>query len=296
MPKTRFIFALSTKIYAYMKSLLCAVFSSLFMMTIFGCGSDTAPKNRRAIVFGDSSMIVTETDPRYLSNNVEDIVLQKQELKTETPAVVATDTIKPPVSEVKKEEVEKKVVQTNGLNAPFKALNIFIANIEGRTAKNINWDKDKGASFTLENGELNGKTLTVKGAVITKVMQRSQTVVLLKAENGKSFKLSLPSSNSEWQTLKGSSGVYTISGLAKGQLKYSGKFSPSALRNAAQKLARHNRMSRKEEQRLLNTIRSVRNPNQAPCSIALQSVVWKISGKDDSGKSIERELRIDINL
>jgi hypothetical protein len=282
-----------------MKSTLYSVLSLSFLVLMNSCGSGSAPTNRGAIVFGDSSTIVTETDPRYLSNNVEDIVAVRHEVIVDTP--LASESLKKDSVEVvvppaaRKEEL-KDLDRKKGLNAPFKGLSVFIANVEAREGKSVNWDKAKGASFTLQQGELNGKTLVIEGAGISKVMQRSQTVVVLKTENGKLLKLSFPSSNSEWQTLRGSNGKYTISGIGKGQLKYNGKFSPNALRNATQKLARNNRMSRKEEQKLLNTIRNVRNPNQPPCSIALQSVVWKISGKDASGKSIERELRIDINL
>ena len=284
-----------------MKSTLYSALSLGFLILLNSCGSGSAPKNRGAIVFGDSSSIVTETDPRYLSNNVEDIVAVQQEVIVDSPLNAeplkkdSTKTVTTPVSSVRKEEL-KDQDRKDGLNAPFKDMRVFIANVEAREGKSINWNNVKGASFTLLQGELNGKTLVIDGTDISKVMQRSQTVVVLKTENGKSFKLSLPSSNSEWQTLKGSNGKYTISGVGKGQLKYKGKFSPNALRNATQKLARNNRIGKRDEQKLLNTIRNVRNPNQSPCSIALQSVVWKISGKDAAGKSIERELRIDINL
>lgn len=282
-----------------MKSTIYSVLSLGFLVLLNSCGSGSAPKNRGPIVFGDSATIVTETDPRYLSNNVEDIVAVQHEVIADTPKAsesLKKDSVEVVVPPVARKEELKDLDKKNGLSAPFKGLSVFIANVEAREGKSVNWDKAKGASFTLQQGELNGKTLVIEGAGISKVMQRSQTVVMLKAENGKLFKLSLPSSNSEWKALRGSSGKYTISGIGKGQLKYNGKFSPNALKNATQKLARNNRISKKDEQKLLNTIRNVRNPNQSPCSIALQSVVWKISGKDASGKSIERELRIDINL
>lgn len=277
-----------------MRSLLCSLCSIGFLITVIGCGTNPTPKNRAAIVFGDSSTIVTETDPRYLNNNVQDIVIEEQVQKTDSPAVIAkADTVK---TEVRKEEVETPK-NSKGLSAPFKDCNIFIADVQARSGRNINWDKDKGASFTLEEGELNGKVLTIKGMTISKVMQRNQTVVMLKTPAGKSFKLpSLASSTSEWQSLKGKNGQYTIAGLGNGQLKYNARFTPKTLRNATQKLARNSRMSRKEEQKLLNSIRNVRTPNQSPCSIGLQSVIWKISGKDAGGKLIERELRVDLNL
>lgn len=277
-----------------MRSLLCSLCSIGFLITAISCDTNPTPKKRGAIVFGDSSTIVTETDPRYLNDNVQDIVIADQVKEADSPVIIAkADTAK---TEVKKEEAETPK-NNKGLSAPFKDCNIFIADVQARSGRKINWDKDKDASFTLEEGELNGKTLTIEGMKISKVMQRNQTAVMLKTSSGKSFKLpSLASSTSEWQSLKGNNGQYTITGLGNGQLKYNARFTFKALRNATQKLARNNRMSRKEEQKLMNSIKNVRNPNQSPCSIALQSVIWKISGKDARGKLIERELRIDLNL
>lgn len=281
-----------------MKSALYLVFAFFVMNAMIGCGNSSAPKNRGAIVFGDSSTIVTEKDPKFLSNNVEDFIPQKAVENTDTVAVMKQEqVIDSPKQETVKALVTPTVNTNSGLNAPFKSLEVFIEGIKARAGKNIDWNKDRGASFTLESGSLNGKTITIKGATVTKLMQRVQTALMLKAPNGKIFKLSaLPSSTGEWQTLKGANGNYDIKGIAEGQLKYTAKFSPNVLRNAAQKWARNNRLNKKDEQKLLSSIRNVRSYTQAPCSIALQSVVWKISAKDASGKPIERELRLDINL
>lgn len=277
-----------------MRPVLCFLCSIGLLVTAIGCSTNSTPKNRGAIVFGDSSTIVTETDPRFLRDNVQDIVVQEQEQKIDSQALPEkVDTVTAVVTK-EQPEVPKN---ENGLKAPFKDCAIFIANVKGLAARNINWDKDKGAAFTLEEGELNGKTLTITGIKVSKVTQRYQTAVLIKSPSGKAFKLtSFASSNSDWQTLKGKDGQYAITGLQKSQLKYNGRFTPKALRNATQKLARNSRMSRNEEKKLLNSIRNVNTPHQSPCSITLQSVVWKIFGKDAAGKIVERELRIDMNL
>lgn len=265
-----------------------------------GCGQVNTPKSRGEIVFGDSASIVTENDPRYLSNNVTDFVPQKP-IVEEQPAAqtAAIDTPKPAAAKPLAEPITNtppSLVKGSGLQAPFEHLNITINDVKGRTPKNIDWNKAKGASFTLEQGELSGKSLTISGANVMKVQQRYQTVVLLKTADGKAFKLSaLPVSTSEWKPLKGNKGKYLISGIGGNELRYDEKFSPNALRNAAQRLARANRMSKKEEEKMIKSLRTVRNARQAPLSIALQSVVWKVAATEPSGKTIERELRIDIN-
>ena len=280
-----------------MRKLYTLLFSSL-VLGLSSCDSGTAPEKRGAIVFGDSSLIVTENDPQFLSDNVTDFVPQKF-VEKDTLVAVAPPK-KDSVPAVVKPQVvaaeSPKAKNGKGLEVPFKALNIFIPNIQARLGKNIDWNNAKGASYTLDEGELNNNALMIKDATVTKIMQRYQTVVLLKSAEGKFEKLSsLPVSTSEWQTVNGSNGKFSISGLGNAQLKYNNKLSPNALRNAGQKMARANRMNKKEEEQLLKSLRNVRTPNQAPLSIALQSIVWKISAKDANGKAIERELRIDIN-
>lgn len=282
-----------------MKSVLCSVFSFSLLFLQTSCGNSSKPQNRGAIVFGDSSTIVTETDPRYLSNNVTDIVPQKLSTDTVTlPSLPSKpiDTVKPIVAQPKATEADKPVAK-DGLMAPYEGFEIYINGLEARAGKKVNWGKDKGASFTLENGSINGKAIAAKVGTITKVMQRTQTVVMFKASNGKQFRLTaLPSDQSNWQSLKANNGKFTIAGANTSDLKYTKKLTPNALKNAIQKWARNNRLSRKEEQKLLHSVRNIRSANQAPCSIALQSVIWKISGKDANGKVVERELRVDINL
>lgn len=284
-----------------MRKLFSFISSSAFLLLVFGCGQTATHKNRGEIVFGDSASIVTENDPRYLSNNVTDFVPQKPIVAEQAAAetTVAIDTPKPAAEKPLAEPITNtspSPVKGNGLQAPFEHLNITINDVKGRTPKNIDWNKAKGASFTLEQGELSGKSLTISGANVLKVQQRYQTVVLLKAGDGKAFKLSaLPVSTSEWKPLKGNKGKYLISGIGGSDLRYDERFSPNALRNAAQRLARANRMSKREEEKMIKSLRTVRNARQAPLSIALQSVVWKITATEPSGKTIERELRIDIN-
>ena len=245
-----------------MKSVLYSVFSIAFLILQTSCGNSSKPQNRGAIVFGDSSTIVTENDPKFLSNNVTDIVPQKQTLAVDSiqkAEPIEMDTAKHVAAQPKATEVAKPVA-VEGLSAPFDGFEIYINGLEARAGKKVNWQKDKGASFSLESGSINGKVLASKVGTITKVMQRTQTVVMFKANNGKQFRLSaLPSDQSNWQSLKASNGKYTIAGANSNDLKYTKKFTPNALRNAIQKWARNNRLSRKEEQKLLNSIRSVRS-------------------------------------
>lgn len=266
------------------------------LATIEACHSDGAAHRRGAIVLGDTATIVTENNPAYLTNNVADFELPKEPIKEEQPTVVEdpAPTVAPTPAAPKHEAIETPKSK-GGLDVPFVGMHISIDNMPARLGKQVDWQKAKGVSFTTNDINLNGKALSIKAARISKVMQRYQTVVLLQTNKGRKYKLNLPTSTNDWQTLKGSNGNYTLNGLAKNQLKYDHALAPAALKKAIQQLARAQKMPRKEEEQLMKTVRNVRNANQSPCSVVLQSVVWKISGSDASGKALERELRIDIN-
>jgi hypothetical protein len=267
-----------------------------FTLIIASCTTQSTPKIHGAIVFGDSALIVTEHDAQYLNNNVPDFVPQQVESIADTVSIaipVKTDT---PRAQDIPIATPVKTSNTKGLQAPFKSLDVFIEGLDAKPARSINWDRASGASFTLNKGELNNKSITVTGATANKVTQRYQTVVTLQTPSGETLKLpGFPVYTAEWQPLKRSNNTFTTAGLADKQLRYEGRFSPNALKNAVQKLVRSNRMSRKEEEQLLRSVRNVRSANQAPLDIVLQSVVWKISATDAKNKGMEREIRVDIN-
>lgn len=274
------------------------IFSTLFIIAVLSllqaCQSSESAHRRGAIVLGDPTTIVTETNPAYLSDNVADFELPKEQVQEEKPAVVEdpVPTETPVVAEPKAEVAAEAPQTKGGLDVPFVGMPISISNMQARMGRQVDWHKAHGASYTTNESNFNGKTLSIKAAHILKVMQRYQTIVLVQTSNGKSYKLNLPTSTSDWQTLKGNNGNYAVSGLAKNQLKYGQSISPAVLKKAIQQLARVQRLNHKEEDQLM---RSIRNVHQVPCVVALQSVVWKISAKDVSGKPLERELRMDVN-
>lgn len=273
------------------------ILSTLFLIAVLSllqaCQSSESAHRRGAIVLGDTATIVTETNPTYLSDNVADFELPKEQVQEEKPVVDDAPVAKEaPATEEPKSDAAEVPQTKGGLDVPFVGMPISISNVQARVGRQVDWHKARGASYTTSESNFNGKTLSIKSAHVLKVMQRYQTVVLVQSNKGKLYKLNVPSSTSAWQTLKGNNGNYALSGLAKNQLQYGQSISPAALKKAIQKLARVQRLNHKEEEQLM---RSIRNVHQGPCVVALQSIVWKISAKDASGKPLERELRIDIN-
>ena len=105
----------------------------------------------------------------------------------------------------------------------------------------------RGASFTLNGGNFTGTSLRVSGSPVTKVSQRTQTMLMLKDGSDKLALESLPKQTSGWEVLNSSGGVYRIAGLSGADLEYKMP-SQASLRNAVQQAARKARLARKDTQ------------------------------------------------
>ena len=182
----------------------------------------------------------------------------------------------------------------NGLKAAFKEVSLLIPNVVTRSYKQQDLSKASGASFEMTSGKLNGNQIKVSGGKVTKVSQRYQTVIVVENELG-SLVLESLNRTTDWETLKGSNNSFTISGLDDRNLEYV-KASPNAIKNAVTRTVKNKRMSRATEQKWIKSVSRVRAANQKPLDVELRSVMWKIEGKDASGKPFQKQLRVDIPL
>lgn len=278
-----------------MKNLQLACLGVFFVLFAACNNSNNKSAINGPIILGDSTTIVTETDSQYLTNNIDDVMPRITETSEEVAVEKPKDTVVAKAQEAPKAEAPKP--QERGLALPFDAYGLLITGVDADLPRNTNWAKARAVTMALKKGALQGETIKTTEGTITKVEQRMQTVVMLQYSNGKDYKLAaLPTYTSEWRTTVVKNGSYTITGLGNKDIDYHNKFSAKTLSRAAQKLARNLKLNRRDEQKLMSSIRRVSRPNQAPCSIALQSVIWKISGKDAKGKSVEKEVRIDLPL
>ncbi len=286
---------------AGMGNLQSSVFSlksltiGLLAILLSGCDSERSAKSHGPILLGDSSTIVTETDPALLQDRVVDLnpVLSSDDGADTAASAPAKDTAAPAQEQPARQAAAPPAPQGKGLNAAFGEVTLFIPNIETRTYGHQDLSKARGATFELTGGNLAGNQLRTGAGTVTRVTQRYQTVFAVQNGREQLDLESLGNYTSGWETLKGSNGTYTIAGLDPSQLEYK-DVSASAIRNAVEKVARKERMSRRETQQLLDATRHVRSVSQG--KVKLRSVSWRIEGKDARGRSFNKELRIDIPL
>lgn len=259
----------------------------LSLLALLSCDTNIRGGGRGAIVLGDSSTIVTETDPQYLHHAVADIhVLPLTEDSNATAGRADTFRSAPP----------EKAARSSGegLKVAFKELTVFIPEIKTRTYTRQDPQTSSGVSYQLTEGTLKDRDLHITGnAAVEKISQRYMTTVIL--ENGNNSPLILENLNytSSWKEIPGEQGIYPVTGIEENSLSYT-KASPSTIRNAVNQAIKKKRLSKNAAREWQQKAEKVSSVNQKPLSVILRSVMWKIEGKDAQGKPFVKQLRIDL--
>lgn len=256
--------------------------------------TDVPSKSHGPIVLGDSSTIVTESDPQKLRDLVTDLKPDipsnteiKDSVKTKQSALTAADSSK------KTNIAATPLPSGPGLRIDFSDVSLFVPNVVAKMAGHPNLQRANGVVFTLENGSINGNTMRLTGN-ITKVSQRYQTAVMLK-NNIITMLVEPLSTTTDWEPLKGANNQYRISGLEPQSLEYT-EANPAAIRNAVTRAAHKRRLSQRKIQELVGSIHHIRSANEKPFIIVLRSVMWKIDGKDANGRNFSKQVRMDMPL
>lgn len=271
---------------------------TLFTIAFSACDSKQQAHKRGTIVMGDSSTIVTETEPQYLQDNVQDFVLVPN-TDTNTPkATIPADTVASRTdSSINRQPAKEDAGSTNaqGIRAPFEGLDISLSGVTGKLGANVDWHKSRGAAYTLTSGNLDNTTLNIKGPKQVSVEQRTETMLMIDDGSGKEVLSTMPGIMSDWKTLKADGkNNYNIRDLGNKDLVYEEKINTSKLQKAVQRYVRQHGMSKKEQQELLRKIKTAKSYKQSPLSVVVSTVIWRITYTNNKGQDITRELRIDV--
>ncbi len=254
------------------------------------CTDAEPPRKTGPIVMGDSSTIVTETDPKYLRDMVADIDIKPNTADTEP---VAATTATPAKTEVKAEEPKPATVE-KGFEIDCGSYKIVLAGVGAKEYKKQNAASASGLSYALTSGNINSSKLIVTGDVKNlAVKQRYQSQLILDGSQGKVALTDLGLFTSGWNTVKVSGNSAPVAGL--NGLQFS-SVNNNKIKNAADRALRKSKASSKTIQAWMKDIRKVNKAGDSPSEIVLNNVQWQISGTDKSGKSFTKTVRMDVPL
>jgi hypothetical protein len=270
----------------------------VIIMSTFSC-KNMDSKDHGPIVLGDSSTIVTEKDPQKLQDLLVDLHPNIPESKDtaapveqKAPEQKPADTEKKTVAAVPPKQ-QQPAPEVAGLKAEFKDVSVLIPSLNAKQAGRQNLQNANGAVYTWVSGNINGNLLKVMGNV-TKVSMRYQSVVVLKNDMGV-LPLETFSTTTSWETMKGMSNVYKITGLDEKSLDHPDA-NRATIQNAVRKAAQRHRFARRRVQEWVNSAHNARSLDQKPFTTLLRSVMWKIDGKDANGRIFSKQIRIDIPM
>lgn len=273
---------------------------SLVAVVFASCNNSGPSKSHGPIVLGDSSTIVTETDPSKLQDMVTDLnptiaspEPQDAPAPQTPPPAKAQDTPKKSVAVAIPTPPQPAQLNGAGLKADFNIMSLLIPGIAAKQAGKPDLSKANGAVFTFASGTLNNNVLKVT-ANVTKVSQRYQSVVVLKNELGM-LPLETLTTTTDWEPMKGAGNVYRITGLDEKNLDHPDA-NKGTIQSAVMKAAQRHHMNRKRAQQWVNSVHNVKSVNQKPLYVMLRSVMWKIDGKDGNGKPFSKQIRLDFPM
>jgi hypothetical protein len=273
---------------------LFVLIAFMCLASFYACNEQGKQGKQGPIIIGDTATIVTEANPSYLLDIVKDLhpdIPASLPHKDTAPLVksAVVDTTKQSAASTKK-QVQTTLVPETGLHANFADIAFAIPDINIKSGKQKDLSKANGATFQMLDGNLNGKSISITKGNMVRVSQRYQTIIVLKNNLG-TLPLETLNYLSDWEELKGAKGNYTISGI-NGKLE-AADFNLASLQRAISKSARKHRISRSLEKQWLNSVRNTR-ANKKTINIVMRYISWKLDAKDDKGKAISKQIRIDL--
>lgn len=248
-----------------------------------------------AIVLGDSSTIVTETDTTYLSDLVSDITPKEfVQSAADKPTEKAPEPEDQPTTTEKTDPAPAP--STKGFTINFgEGVKAVMTGITTKEFQQQNPEKDAGVSYALATGDLLNSDMRISGLQNVKIRQRYQSYLVLSSGKDQLSLQNMGGNLSDWQdmALKNTSGeaVLDMSGLS--HLKFK-SFSNNTLESAVRRAARSERLSRSQLNDWLKKIRKTRSADDEPCVLKLDNVQWQISGKTSQGRAFFKTIRMDI--
>lgn len=258
------------------------ILASVSFLFLIGC-KEQKGQTHGPIILGDSSTIVTETDPKYLEDLVPDLQpaadRQPAAPTPEKPAAADTADTKPATA---------TPASDKGFTLAFKEVTLFIPNIETHEYRKQDLSRSNNATYELRGGKLAGNEIQVKSGTVTKVSQRYQTQLALQNGGKKLALTSLGNYLSNWETIGTSGKSFPIKGIDEKQLDFR-TVSAAQVRTAVQKAARAQRMSKAETAIWVKLASSYKNSKQNPAVVQLNAVMWRVEGK-----GFWKEIRMDV--
>jgi len=262
----------------------------LFMLLICAvCSCKEPTKETKPMLMGDTSMIVTENDERFLQNHTEDISPSTKK----TAEGKITSMMKQVDSAKSAEKMAEAPVQTQvrGFTINFAECEVIFENLSAHAIQNTQNERSSNSvSYLKDAGDLFEINLQVIGLEDVKVEERTFTRLSVKDGEDEFLLNDLGKFISPWSVLTGNENQFVS--LGSNSLQFF-PVDNAKIKKALDRELRKAKKSRKEIQQWMTTIKKINVYSDSPCTLKLVSAQWRIKGKKD-GKNVQKLIQFDI--
>lgn len=262
-------------------------FFCLISIVLFSCKEEK--KKGNPIILGDSTMIVTEGDGRFLENVTEDISPTNK--KTTEGKITAMMMEVDSAKSARKLEEEGSSAPLSGFTINFSECEVVFNGLSAHAIQNNQDERvSNSVSYLRDGGNLFEISLQVKGLTDIHVEQRLFTRLAVE-DGADEFVLNdLGKFISPWSSLPGKD--ITFISLGANSLQFF-NVDHTKIQNALDRELRKKKKNRKEIEQWMQLIRKTNSYADAPCKVNMVSGQWRITGKKD-GKRVQKLIQFDI--
>lgn len=271
-----------------MKKKYLYIFSSILSVFFFSCKEQNVDK--KPIIIGDSSLIVTERDSQYLQNFTEDIEPNK---KKNSEAHISQMMV-----QIDNLNTSKKIENEPETNEKLKGFTIHFEQcdvvFEGISAHAINLSQNErstnSVSYLLDLGNVLETKLEVSNLSDVNVEQRIFVKLAVEQSDERYILNDLGKYSTQWFPLAGKNNRFISVGT--NSLQFS-EVDHEKIKNALDRELRKKKKDKQEIKRWLDLIRNTKSYNDAPCTIVPVGAQWKIIGKLNN-QTVRKLIQFDI--
>lgn len=255
------------------------------------CSDPPMQEAKGPIVLGDSATIVTETDSRYLSDFVSDVELHAAlgaQQKDGPKDSIQSGTEK---SSLMVSNVPPATAQEgSGFTIPFQEVTVTFPGTTMKSYRDQHPERNNSVSYQLVSGELAGGSLVVSHGAVDKLSQRYSTIIT--ATLGQQvLELTRLIATTSWTEVKPTGSSYAIAAPGK---HVAPQASVSQIQMAIREAAKKGRLPKRSIKDWEMALRKIQSTNHPMLRTNIRTFLWKLEGKDASGKAYTKQIKVDI--
>jgi hypothetical protein len=281
-----------------------ALYFYIFSMLLF-CNACTENISKKVgagpIVFGDSSLIVTEKNPHSLFAALGD-EKKIETIKVDTQAIVSAVKKSDDSEEKKSIEIQNEVKSNELLTNNFKGVivefdqfSVGIEDIKAVEGKLITKGNANQVRLNIKDKSVDGKALIIEDAVLKELKVRTSTKVLFEFAGRKHVLDGLGIDKGTWKSIKLSGKNVQLDQLNKSQLSYDVSFNTNQLKKAITQLSKAKKWNKKDEQKALQSVKALKKYNQYPLSIDASTYTIQMKVEVAQKRVINKTLNLEFN-